>query len=161
VTLKELAGQLDSTKLRLGFIVSRFNSVVTEKLLEGALDTFKRHGGSSENGIVLRVPGSFEIPLAAQKLAESGGVDAVVCIGCLIRGETSHFDFLAREVTSGIDQVALKLGLPVSYGVITADNVEQAMDRAGLKHGNKGVEATLAAIEMASLLQQLKGDEQA
>lgn len=157
--MKEIVGQLNATELRLGIVVSRFNSVITEKLLEGAMDTFRMHGGSAERVTVVRVPGSFEIPVAAQRLARSGQCDAIVCLGCLIRGETKHFDFLAEEVTRGIDEVGLREDLPVSYGVVTSDSVEQAMNRAGLKHGNKGVDATLAALEMSSVLQQLAGNE--
>lgn len=157
--MKEIIGQLNGSELRLGIVVSRFNSVITEKLLEAAVDTFKRHGGSPDKVTVVRVPGSFEIPIATQRLARSGRCDAIVCLGCLIRGETKHFDFLAEEVTRGIDEVALKEDLPVSYGVITSETVEQAMNRAGLKHGNKGVEATLAVLEMTSVLRQLTGNE--
>ncbi|MGW8178263.1 MAG: 6,7-dimethyl-8-ribityllumazine synthase [bacterium] len=157
--MKEITGQLNAVGLKLGIVVSRFNSVITEKLLDAAVDTFGKHGGSTEELTVVRVPGSFEIPIAAQRLARSGRCDAIVCLGCLIRGETKHFDFLAEEVTRGIDEVALKEGLPVSYGVITSETVEQAMNRAGLKHGNKGVEATVAVLEMASVLRQLADNE--
>ena len=157
--MKKISGQLDATGIKLGVVVSRFNSVITEKLLEAAIDTFRRHGGRSDDATVVRVPGSFEIPIAAQRLARSGNCDAVVCLGCLIRGETKHFDFLAEEVTRAISQVALKEDLPVSYGVITSETVEQAMNRAGVKHGNKGVEATMAALEMISALRQIRGDE--
>ena len=157
--MKRISGQLDASGIKLGVVVSRFNSVITEKLLEAAIDTFRRHGGRSDDATVVRVPGSFEIPIAAQRLARSGNCDAVVCLGCLIRGETKHFDFLAEEVTHAISQVALKEDLPVSYGVITSETVEQAMNRAGVKHGNKGVEATMAALEMISVLRQIRGDE--
>jgi len=157
--VKEITGQLNAAELKLGIVVSRFNSVITEKLLDAAVDTFEKHGGRAEALTVVRVPGSFEIPIAAQKLARSGRCDAIVCLGCLIRGETKHFDFLAEEVTRGIDEVALKEDLPVGYGVITSETVEQAMNRAGLKHGNKGVEATVAVLEMASVLRQLADNE--
>lgn len=157
--MKEIVGRLDASELRLGIVVSRFNSTITEKLLEAAVDTFKRHGGRVDRLTVVRVPGSFEIPIAAQRLARSGLCEAIVCLGCLIRGETKHFDFLAEDVTLGINQVSLQEDLPVAYGVITADTVEQAMNRAGLKHGNKGVESTLAVLELASVLRQLKEDE--
>jgi len=156
--VKEIAGVLDASGLKLGIVVSRFNNTITEKLLEGGIDAFVRYGGKRENLTVLRVPGSFEIPSGAQKLASTLKFDAIVCIGCLIRGETGHFEFLAREVTRGIDQVALKHGLPVTYGVITSDTVEQALNRAGIKHGNKGVDATVAAIEMANAFQQVEGE---
>jgi 6,7-dimethyl-8-ribityllumazine synthase len=157
--VKKISGHLDASAIRLGIVVSRFNSVITEKLFEAAVDTFERHGGRPEKVTVVRVPGSFEIPIAAQKLARIGGCDAVVCLGCLIRGETKHFDFLAAEVTRAIGEVALQEDLPVSYGVITSETVEQAMNRAGVKHGNKGVEATLAAIEMVNALDQISADE--
>jgi len=153
--VKEIAGVLDASGLRLGIVVSRFNSAITEKLLEGGIDAFVRYGGKRENLTVLRVPGSFEIPSGAQKLASTSKFDAIACIGCLIRGETGHFDYLATEVTRGIDEVALKYGIPVTYGVITSDTVEQALNRAGIKYGNKGVDATVAAIEMASAFQQV------
>jgi 6,7-dimethyl-8-ribityllumazine synthase len=156
--VKEIAGVFDASKLKLGMVVSRFNSTITEKLLEGAIDVFVRYGGNRDNLTVLRVPGSFEIPSGAQKLASTSNFDAIVCIGCLIRGETGHFDYLASEVTRGIDEVALKYGLPVTYGVITSDTVEQAQNRAGIKYGNKGVDATVAAIEMANAFQQVKGE---
>ena len=157
--MREIVGELNASEVKLGIVVSRFNSAITEKLLEAAVDTFKKHGGSGDQITVVRVPGSFEIPIAAQRLARSGKCDAVVCLGCIIRGETKHFDFLAGEVTRAIDEVALKEALPVSYGVITSDTVEQAMNRAGLKYGNKGVEATVAVLEMVSVLRQLTNDE--
>jgi 6,7-dimethyl-8-ribityllumazine synthase len=156
--VNEIAGKLDASSLNLGLVVSRFNSSITEKLLEGGIDAFLRYGGIEENLTVLRVPGSFEIPTAADKLASTGQFDAIACLGCLIRGETGHFEFLAREVTRGIDEVALKYGIPVTYGVITADTVEQALNRAGIKYGNKGVDATVAAIEMANAFQQVKAE---
>ncbi len=153
--VREFTGSLGAAGLRIGFVVGRFNSAITERLLEAGLDAFRRAGGAEEDVTVLRVPGSFEIPVAAHRLAESGGLDAVVCIGCLIRGETPHFDYLSREVTRGIDEVALRHGLPVTYGVLTTDTVEQALNRSGIKHGNKGVDATMAAIEMANLFREL------
>ncbi|MEJ2078488.1 MAG: 6,7-dimethyl-8-ribityllumazine synthase [Acidobacteriota bacterium] len=155
--VKEFAGSLGASGLRIGFVVGRFNSSITEKLLEAGLDAYRRAGGADENAVVLRVPGSFEIPVAARRLAEAGEVDAIVCVGCLIRGETPHFDYLSREVTRGIDEVALRYGLPVTYGVLTTDTVEQALNRSGIKHGNKGVDATLAAIEMVNLFRELSG----
>jgi len=151
----ELSGKLESKDLRLGFVVSRFNGSITERLLAGALDFVQRTGGSTDNVTIVRVPGSFEIPIAALSLARSGKFDALVCLGCLIRGETDHYDYIAMEVTRGIGQVALECGLPVTFGVITADSVEQAENRAGLKYGNKGVEAVMAAVEMANLHKQL------
>lgn len=153
--MKEIAGQLKADGMRFGFVVGRFNSMITERLLSASVDTFKRYGGNADEVTVVHVPGSFEIPVAAKKLAESGAYDAIVCLGCLIRGETSHYDHLATEVTRGIDEVALQHSLPVTYGVITAETVEQALNRAGIKYGNKGVDATVAAIEMASVFKQL------
>lgn len=154
--MKEYTGKLDASGLKIALVVSRFNDLITERLLQGALDTLRRSGAREDDLTVVRVPGSFEIPVAAQRLAETGKFDAIVCLGTLIRGETPHFDYLATQVTRGIGEVALKYSLPVSYGVITADTVEQAMNRAGIKHGNKGVEAALGAVEMANLLRELK-----
>ena len=153
--MKEFEGKLNSAGLKLGIIVSRFNGVITERLLEGALDFLRRSGAAEQDLLVVRVPGSFEIPLAAQRLAETQEVDAIVCLGALIRGETPHFDYIARQVTRGIGEVGLKFNLPVSYGVITADTLEQAVNRAGAKHGNKGVEAAQSALEMVNLLKEL------
>lgn len=154
--MKEYTGKLDASGLKIALVVSRFNDLITERLLQGALDTLRRSGAREDDLTVVRVPGSFEIPVAAQRLAETGKFDAIVCLGTLIRGETPHFDYLATQVTRGIGEVALKYSLPVSYGVITADTVEQAMNRAGIKHGNKGVQAALGAVEMANLLRELK-----
>jgi 6,7-dimethyl-8-ribityllumazine synthase len=154
--MKEITGELTANGIRLAVVVSRFNSSVTERLLQGARDTFLRSGGDEESLTVVRVPGSFEIPMAALRLAQSGSFDAVVCLGCLIRGETPHFDYLSAEVTRGIGEVALRTGLPVVYGVLTTDTVEQAINRSGMKSGNKGSDATLAAIEMANLFRKLE-----
>ena len=153
--VKEFTGSLGASGLRLGFVVGRFNAAITDRLLAAGLDAFRRAGGSDEAVRVIRVPGSFEIPVAARQLADAGGFDAIVCIGCLIRGETPHFDYLSREVTRGIDEVALRYGIPVTYGVLTTDTVEQALNRSGIKHGNKGIDATMAAIEMANLFREL------
>lgn len=149
--MKDIEGQLNASDLRIGFVVSRFNSTITERLLKSALGTVKTHGGRDENMTVVHVPGSFEIPMAALKMAETKRFDAVVCLGCLIRGETDHYDHLAREVTRGISEVALRCRLPVTYGLITADTVEQAQNRSGIKYGNKGADAALAAIEMVQV----------
>jgi 6,7-dimethyl-8-ribityllumazine synthase len=156
--VKEISGELTASELRLGIVVSRFNSMITERLLAAALDVFERFGGRHENRTVVHVPGSFEIPVAAQKLAESGEFDAIVCLGCLIRGETGHYDFLAQEVTHGINQVALKFGVPITYGIVTADTVEQAMNRAGVKFGNKGADAAAAAVELANAFRRLESE---
>lgn len=148
-------GDLICGDLKLAFVVSRFNSFITARLLEGALDVVKRHGGDPDHAAVAYVPGSFELPLAASKFAQSGKYDAVVCLGCVIRGATGHFDHVAGESAKGIAQVMLETGVPVALGVITADTVEQAVERAGSKQGNYGAAATLTAIEMANLLKSL------
>ncbi len=148
-------GRLLAEGLRFGLIVSRWNSFITERMLSGGLDALSRHGARDEDIDIVRVPGTWEIPVIAQKLARSNRYDAVVCIGCLIRGATPHFEYLAAEVTKGLAQVSLDSGLPVTYGIITVENLEQAIERAGSKAGNKGAEAATAAIEMASLLRQL------
>nr|CAA9234359.1 6,7-dimethyl-8-ribityllumazine synthase [uncultured Armatimonadetes bacterium] len=152
-------GNLVATGLRFGVVVSRWNDFITERLLEGALDTLTRHGADPEAVEVARVPGTFEVPLAAQRLAGSGRYDAVICLGCLIRGSTPHFDYIAGQCTSGIGQAMLQSGVPVTFGVLTVDTIEQAIERAGTKAGNKGGEAAGAAIEMANLLKSLPGRE--
>jgi len=150
-----LEGQLDARGVRVALVVSRFNDFITDRLLAGALDCLTRHGGADDDRTIVRVPGSWELPLVAQRLAASGQYDAVVALGALIRGETPHFDVLAAEVSKGLAQVALVHGLPVVFGVLTTDTVEQAMDRAGSKSGNKGWDAALSAIEMVSLFRGL------
>ncbi|UCG38925.1 MAG: 6,7-dimethyl-8-ribityllumazine synthase [bacterium] len=152
---RTVEGRLDAKGLKTAVIASRFNDFITVKLIEGAMDCLVRHGASESDITVIRVPGSFEIPLAAKKAASSGTYDAVVCLGALIRGQTPHFDFIAAEVTKGVAQVSLDTGVPVTFGVITADTLEQAVDRAGAKAGNKGFEAALGAIEMADLLKKV------
>src|SRR2546423_14797341 len=153
---KTYQGSLIATGLRFGIVVSRWNSFFTERMLDGALDALVRHGADEAQIEVARVPGTWEIPVAAKKMANSRRFDAVVCIGCLIRGATPHFDYLASEVTKGVGHVALQTGLPVTYGIITVENLEQAIERAGTKAGNKGAEAALAAIEMANLLKEME-----
>lgn len=148
-------GKLDAKGLRVAIVASRFNDFITSRLIDGAVDCLLRHGASEKDISVLRVPGSFEIPLAAKKVAGGGKVDAVVCLGALIRGQTPHFEYISAEVTKGVAQVALDAGMPVTFGVVTADTLEQAVDRAGAKSGNKGFEAALGAIEMANLLRSL------
>lgn len=148
-------GSLLGRGLRFGVVASRFNRFVSQSLVEGVRDALVRHGVAENNIDVAWVPGAFELPLAARKLAQTGNYSAVVCVGAIIRGQTPHFDYLSAEVTKGIAQVALDSGVPVSYGVITADTLEQAIDRAGAKAGNKGADAALAALEMANLLPQL------
>jgi 6,7-dimethyl-8-ribityllumazine synthase len=148
-------GSLESRGRRFAVAVSRFNEVVTGPLLEGAVAAFRRHGVADEDMEVAWTPGAFELPLAAQRLANSGQFDAVVCLGAVIRGETAHFDFVAGQCAAGIQRAALDTGVPCVFGVLTTDTLAQALDRAGGKHGNKGWEAATAAIEMAGLLETL------
>ncbi|HOJ23398.1 MAG TPA: 6,7-dimethyl-8-ribityllumazine synthase [Armatimonadota bacterium] len=150
-----LEGKLNAQGLRFAIVVSRFNEFITGRLLSGALDSLIRHGADDSNITVAWVPGTFEIPIVAQKFAASGRFDAIVCLGALIRGATPHFDYLAAEVTKGIAQIGLQTGVPTVFGVITTDNIEQAVERAGTKSGNKGFDAATTAIEMANLLRQL------
>ena len=149
-------GNLIATGLKFGIVVSRWNSFVTERMLDGAKDALLRHGATEENIDVTRVPGTWEIPFAANRMAKSCKYDAVVAIGCLIRGATPHFEYLAADVTKGLSQIGHESNLPVTYGLITVENLEQAIDRAGAKAGNKGAEAAIAAIEMANLAKVLK-----
>ena len=149
--VRTLEGATTAQGLRFGIVAGRFNSFITERLLEGAVDVLRRAGAQNQDLSIVRVPGAFEIPAASRLLAQSGKVDAVVCLGCIIRGETSHYEHIATEVTRGIGQSAQETGIPHAYGVLTCENLEQAIDRAGLKAGNKGAEAAAAAIEMANL----------
>lgn len=149
---RELRGDLDAAGLRFGIVVSQFNAFITDRLLKGALDALTRAGASEGHIEVVRVPGSFEIPLMAKKMAGNGRFDAIVCIGCVLRGETSHYDYVASETARGIQLAQLDTGVPMVFCVLTCDTLEQAIDRAGLKGGNKGYEAGLAAIEMARLV---------
>ncbi len=153
---KATEGHLDASGMRFGIVVSRWNSFITERLLHGALDCLRRSGAKTADIHIVRVPGSFEIPSAACELAQTGTVDAVITLGCLIRGETTHYEHIATEVTRGIGQSAQETGVPHTYGVLTCENLEQAIDRAGLKSGNKGWEAAASAIEMVSLKVKLK-----
>jgi 6,7-dimethyl-8-ribityllumazine synthase len=148
-------GILNGEKKRFALIVSRFNSFVTERLLDGALDCLARHGVADENVHIYRVPGSWEIPLVARRVAGGGRVDGVVCLGAVIRGGTPHFDYVCAEVSKGIASVALDTGIPTVFGVITTDTIEQAIERAGTKAGNKGWDAAQTALEMASLLDRI------
>jgi 6,7-dimethyl-8-ribityllumazine synthase len=150
-------GILVARGLRFAVVAARFNQAVVDRLLEGALDCLLRHGAGSSDLMVLRVPGAFELPIAAKLAAESGEHDAVVCLGALVRGATPHFDVLASQVTSALGQLALSSGVPIGFGLLTCDTMEQALERAGLKGGNKGFEAALAAIETVNLLRELKG----
>ena len=148
-------GDLNCNGLKFGVIVSRFNSFITTKLLDGALDAIKRHGGNLDDVDVVWIPGAFETPSISKLLAESGRYDALICIGAVIRGATPHFDYVAGESAKGIAQVALNSGVPIIYGIITTDTIEQAIERAGTKSGNKGAEAAITAIEMANLHKKL------
>ena len=148
-------GKLAAQGKRFGIVVSRFNDLVTTRLLDGALDCLKRHGAEEESIEITWVPGAFELPLAAQKMAGAGRFDVVICLGAVIRSSTPHFDFVASEAAKGIAQVGLATGIPVTFGVITADTVEQAVERAGARAGNRGWDAALNAIEMATLMDQL------
>src|SRR3989442_723158 len=148
---KTVAGKLNASGLRFGIVVSRFNEFITDRLLRGAYDGLIRSGAEERDIKILRVPGSFEIPSAARTLAETGKYDAIICLGCLLRGDTAHYDVIVNEVTRGIGQSAQETGVPHGFGVLTCETLEQAIDRAGLKMGNKGFEAALAAVEMANL----------
>jgi len=147
-----IEGNLNAAGLSIAILVSRFNSFISERLLEGALDGLLRHGAADGDIVVARVPGAFEIPLAAKKLAESGSYDAVICLGAVIRGSTPHFDYVAAEVSKGVAHVSLESGVPVIFGVLTTDSIEQAIERAGTKAGNKGFDAAVSAIETVNLL---------
>ncbi len=152
---KVLEGKIDAKGLKFGLVVSRFNDFINDRLLGGALDALIRNGADEKNLSIVKVPGAFEIPLAAKKMANSGMYDAVICLGCVIRGATPHFEYISAEVTKGISKVSLESGVPVSFGVITADNLEQAIERAGTKAGNKGWDAALSAIEMINLFRTM------
>jgi 6,7-dimethyl-8-ribityllumazine synthase len=151
-----IEGQLNASGLKVAVVVSRFNSFITERLLAGALDALHRHGCDAEAIDVIKVPGSWEVPLAAGELARQHRYDAVICLSAVIRGETPHFDYVAGEAAKGIAHVAAETGVPVAFGVLTTNTLEQAIDRAGAKGGNKGFDAAMTAIEMANLLRQLR-----
>ncbi len=152
---KVLEGKIDAKGLKFGLVVSRFNDFINDRLLGGALDALTRNGADEKNLSIVKVPGAFEIPLAAKKMANSGMYDAVICLGCVIRGATPHFEYISAEVAKGISKVSLESGVPVSFGVITADTLEQAIERAGTKAGNKGWDAALSAIEMINLFRTM------
>ncbi|MFZ5815426.1 MAG: 6,7-dimethyl-8-ribityllumazine synthase [Bacillota bacterium] len=152
---KVFEGQLTANGLRFGIVVARWNEFITAKLLGGAEDAIRRHGGDLEQVDIAWVPGSFEIPLAVQKMAASGRYDAIIALGAVIRGATPHFDYVANEATKGVAQAMLGTGVPVAFGILTTDSIEQAIERAGTKAGNKGFEAAVSAIEMANLLKVL------
>jgi 6,7-dimethyl-8-ribityllumazine synthase len=154
---RETRAPLNAAGLRFGIVVSQFNSFITDRLLSAALDALERAGASEKQVEILRVPGSFEIPLVAKKLASTGRCDSIICIGCILRGETSHYDYVASETARGIQLAQIDTGVPLIFCVLTCDTLEQAIDRAGLKGGNKGCEAGLAAVEMAHLSRTLSG----
>jgi 6,7-dimethyl-8-ribityllumazine synthase len=151
-----IEGRISAEGFRFAVLVSRFNDFISSKLVEGAMDALKRHGGNEDQVSLIKVPGAFEIPLAAKKLAESGKYNAIICLGAVIRGSTPHFDYVAAEVSKGIAQVALESKVPVTFGVLTTDNLEQAIERAGSKSGNKGWDAAMAAMEMVNLFKEIK-----
>ena len=153
--MNQIEGDVIATDLKIAFVVSRFNEFVCERLLEGGLDSLARHGGNKDEVTVLRVPGAFELPLAAKKLATSGKFDAIVCLGAVIRGETSHYDYVCANASSGIASASLETGVPVSFGLLTTETLEQAIERSGSKAGNQGRYATECAIEMARLIKQI------
>jgi 6,7-dimethyl-8-ribityllumazine synthase len=150
-----IEGKLDAKGLRIGLLASRFNSFVSERLVEGAIDALLRHGGEQEDISVVRVPGAHEIPPTAKQMAASGRYDALVCLGAVIRGATPHFEYVSAEVSKGVASVAIDSGIPVTFGVLTTDTIEQAIERAGSKAGNKGFDAAMAAVEMANLYKAL------
>lgn len=147
-----IEGTLTAKGVKFGIVVSRFNDFINKRLQEGALDALSRHGAEDENISIVKVPGSFEIPLMAKKLADSGKYDAIICLGAVIRGATPHFEYISAEVTKGIAKVTLDSGIPIAFGILTTDNIEQAIERAGTKSGNKGWDAAMSAIEMVNVL---------
>lgn len=155
--MKTYEGKLISTGKKYGIVVGRFNEFIGGKLLSGALDALKRHGASEEDIEIAWVPGAFEIPLIAKKMVEQNKYDAVICLGAVIKGATPHFDYVSNEVTKGVSSVSLESGVPVIFGVLTTDSIEQAIERAGTKVGNKGFDAAVTAIEMVNLVSELEG----
>ena len=153
--MKVIQGELQAKGLKFAIIVSRFNDFITGKLLDGAVDALMRHGAKEEDVDVVKVPGAFEIPLAAKKVAEKGAYHAIICLGTVIRGATPHFDYVAAEVSKGIAAASLDTGVPIAFGVLTTDTIEQAVERAGTKSGNKGFDAAVTAIEMAQVFKKL------
>ena len=152
---KIIEGKLDAKGLRIGLLVSRFNSFISDRLVEGAIDALLRHGAEKEDINIVRVPGAFEIPPAAKQMVGSGRFDAIVCLGAVIRGATPHFDYVSAEVSKGVASISMDAGIPVAFGVLTTDSIEQAIERAGSKAGNKGFDAAMAAVEMANLYKAL------
>jgi len=154
--MKTHEGTLIVSDARIAIVLSRFNSLIGDRLLEGALDTLKRHGVTDDEISLVRVPGAFEIPLAASVLAKTGRYDAVICLGAVIRGSTAHFDYVAGPLASGLASIAVDTGVPILFGVLTTDTIEQALERAGTKAGNKGADVAAAAIEMVNLLKTIR-----
>ena len=154
--MRVFEGKLVSDKIRVGIVAARFNEFITSKLLSGALDTLKRHEVKDEDIDIAWVPGAFEIPLIASKMAHSGSYDAVICLGAVIRGSTTHYDYVCSEVSKGIAQVSMASGVPVMFGILTTENIEQAIERAGTKAGNKGSDCAAGAIEMVNLIREMK-----
>ncbi len=153
--IKQIEGALGAADTRFALVVARFNDFIGQKLVEGAVDCIRRHGGSDEQMTIYRCPGAFELPMVAKKVALSGKYDAIVALGVIIRGSTPHFDVIAAEATKGIAQVSLETGVPIAFGVLTTENIEQAIERAGTKAGNKGFDAAMTAIEMVNLYRQI------
>jgi 6,7-dimethyl-8-ribityllumazine synthase len=153
--MKVIEGELQAKGLRFGVIVSRFNDFITSKLLDGALDALRRHGADEKDIEVVKVPGSFEIPLVAKKMAAKGNCSAIICLGTVIRGATPHFEYVSAEVSKGIASASMETGVPIAFGIITSDTIEQAVERAGTKSGNKGWDAAITAIEMAQVMKKL------
>jgi 6,7-dimethyl-8-ribityllumazine synthase len=153
--MKVIEGELQAKGLKFGIVVSRFNDFITSKLLDGALDALRRHGADEKDIEVVKVPGSFEIPLIAKKLAAKGTFSAVICLGTVIRGATPHFEYVSAEVSKGIASASMETGIPIAFGIITSDTIEQAVERAGTKSGNKGWDAAITAIEMAQVIKKL------
>jgi 6,7-dimethyl-8-ribityllumazine synthase len=153
--MKIIEGELEAKGLKFCIVISRFNDFITSKLLDGAKDALLRHGANEDEIDVIRVPGSFEIPLVAKKMALKGTYNAIICLGTIIRGATPHFEYIASEVSKGIALASMETGLPIAFGIITSDTIEQAIERAGTKSGNKGWDAAITAIEMAQLLKKL------
>lgn len=153
--MKIIEGELSAKGLRFGIVVSRFNDFITGRLLEGAVDALVRHGADEKDIETVKVPGAFEIPLIAKKMAAKNGYNAIICLGTVIRGATPHFEYVASEVTKGIASASMETGIPIAYGIITSDTIEQAIERAGTKAGNKGWDAAITAIEMAQVMKKL------
>lgn len=150
-----IEGRLEAKGLKFAIVAARFNDFIVDKLINGAIDALVRHGANKQDLTLYRVPGAFEMPVVAEKLARKGGIDAIVCVGAVIRGSTPHFDFVANECAKGLAQVMLQTGMPIGFGVLTTDNLEQAIERAGSKAGNKGVDAAMAALESVRVLEQI------